>query len=373
MSPKQFVEEFDGPKMPAIARYFRELKEWGFIEVVEELRGGDRRGAVECVYQAIRRIHFDTPNWEVLPRYLRRETSGVILEGLMARIAEAVRAGTFDGGWWHLSCQRVRLDRQAWSEYVTHLDGELNWLTRMEIAASNARPAACLLPGTVGLLAFRAPGGDLGVPPRPLPRFRPARTDGPHFLFHPLTAKAMSNPWRNRILIELDLRPMSPKQFAEKFSAPDLAIIARHFRQLRDWGYLEIADELRGGARRGAVEKVHRAVQRFNFDKFFWEPNSRDSYSLWSNQALPSLLDQLDEAIKADTLDLETDRHLSWISLELERSTWNECRNRLERARSLVFELESESAHRLACEGEAVPATVALMTFPAPVDSPTPQ
>lgn len=370
MSPTQFAEQFDGPALPTIARYFRELRDWGFIEVAEELRGGKRRGAVEKVYRAIQRVHFDTPTWETLPRYLRSECSGSMLEGLLARITEALRAQTFDAEKdRHLSWKAVRLDRQAWSDYVARLDEVLESLDTLEAksverAHSDKEP---LMPATVALMAFRSPATSSSA--AALPPKRPSRANvdpGPHFIMSPQTAKALANPWRNRILAELHIRPMSPNQFIEKFGGPDLATVARYFRQLRDWGYLEVIEELRGGARRGSVEKIYGAVRRIHFNTSTWEQLPRHLRDECSSSILDGLLLRINEAVVADTFDADTDRHLSWKAVSLDRQAWTECAIELDEVLAWVHELEKQAAERLKTSGDELPATVALLAFRSP-------
>jgi hypothetical protein len=85
-----------------------------------------------------------------------------------------------------------------------------------------------------------------------------AKIDAPPSLISAKLAKALANPWRNRILIELHLRPMSPKQFADEFDG-NLTVISRYFRELKMWGFLEVAEELRGGK---GVALSRRSIER---------------------------------------------------------------------------------------------------------------
>ena len=371
MSPSQFSEEFGG-SLPVIARYFRELREWDFLEVAEELRGGGRRGGVEKVYRAIRRAYFDTATWEQLPHYLRCECSASVLQGLLLRISQAVEAGTFDAETdRHLSWRSLPLDRQAWTEYVNRLDAVLEWINVLETESAERAAAASVdsLPVTAALLAFRSP--DRPAPPV-AERMRSREADlgnpaGPAFLMSPKMAKALANPWRNRILIELHQRPMSPNRFFEQLGGPDLATIARYFRQLRKWGYLEVAEELRGGGRRGAVEKVYRAIRRAHFDTASWEELPPKLRRECSGAVLDGLIARIEEAVDAETFDAETDRHLSWKALALDRQAWSECGEMLDDVLAWVGLLEAEASARIAAgEAEAIPATLALMSFRSP-------
>ena len=376
MSPKQFVEEFGG-SLSSVARFFRELREWGFLEVAQELRGGKRRGAVEKVYRAIQRVHFDTPTWEALPRYLRSECSVAVLEGLLLRVSQAIQAGTFDAEKdRHLSWKALQLDRAAWTAYADRLDETLSSLNDLE-AESAARMAVTgetAIPATVALLAFRSAPEEVDPSIGQLSGAT-VRNDtgpaGPPFLMSAQMAKVLANPWRNRILMELHLRPMSPKQFVEEFGGPDLATVARYFRQLKAGGYLEVEQELRGGQRRGAVEKVYRAIGRAHFDTTTWEMLSEDVRRECSGSVLEGLILRIRRAIEADTFDAEVSRHLSWKVMSLDRQGWTECTSQLDELLVQVDEYEDQSAERLAQDGsEPIPATIALMAFRSPPTAP---
>src|ERR1700729_3989830 len=62
MSPSEFCEIVDAD-LSAAARAFRQLAEWGFAEVVDQRRGGGRRGGTEKIYRRIGRAFFDPPTW----------------------------------------------------------------------------------------------------------------------------------------------------------------------------------------------------------------------------------------------------------------------------------------------------------------------
>jgi DNA-binding transcriptional ArsR family regulator len=366
MSPKEFTHKIGGPSLPTIARYFRELKMWGFLEVAEERRGGRRRGAVEKVYRAIQRVHFDTASWEQLPRYLRSECSHSMMEGLITRITEAVEAGTFDAEKdRHLSWKTVRLDRRAWGEYSRHLDGVLADLEPLEVeSAARIRSRSDSLLATVGLLSFRSPAKE-GLGQKET--FRAPSEEQPHFLMSARTAKALANPWRNRILAELNTRPMSPKQFLEEIGGPDLPTVARYFRQLKAWGYLEVMEELRGGSRRGSVEKVYRAIRRVHFNTPAWEQLPLEVRSACSVSMLDGLMTRLNDAISADTLDAEVDRFLCWKTIGLDRQAWQQLGRTLDDSLERVQLLEDASTERIENENtEEIPATVGLLAFLSP-------
>ena len=159
LSPSQFVKQVGGD-LSNVSRYFHQLVDWGYIELVEVRRGGHRRGGTEHIYRRIQGTHFDTPTWERLPLFLREELSGSNLAAYIARISEAVEAGTFDAEIdRHLSWDGISLDRVAWTQLMARLDDLLAWLPELEAeaAARMAETQEEPIPTTVGLTAFRSP------------------------------------------------------------------------------------------------------------------------------------------------------------------------------------------------------------------------
>jgi DNA-binding transcriptional ArsR family regulator len=168
LSPSQFVKEVGGD-LSNVSRYFHQLVDWGYIELIEVRRGGKRRGGTEHIYRKIHGAHFDTPTWEALPIFLREEFSVSNLESYIARISEAVEAGTFDAEVdRHLSWDGISLDRIAWKELMARLDEILHWLPELEAeaAARIEETREEPIPTTVGLAAFRSPETASKAPPR---------------------------------------------------------------------------------------------------------------------------------------------------------------------------------------------------------------
>lgn len=370
MSPSQFVEEIGG-ELTCIARCFRQLAEAGYAEVIEK-RPGSRRGAsVEHVYRSIQRAHFDTATWEGLPRFQRDVVSGSILGSYFTRVREAIEAGTFDQEVdRHLSWDAVVLDGTAWIDLTTELDRVLEWLPELEVEAVNRRSGTFeeIIPTTVGLAAFRSPQSVETVLRAPPQQGAPALT-GDAFsqgLISLEMAKAMRNRWRSRILMELSARPLSPSQFIEEVGGSSTHIY-RSFRQLAEWGYIEVIAERPGGRHGGGVERVYRNVLRAYFDTETWSQLPVVLRSEFSNSILGSYLARVNEAIKAGTFDAETDRHLSWIPLSLCRDAWEAVATRLDEVLARLPKLQAESCERAGDEmGELIPVTVGLASFRSP-------
>jgi DNA-binding transcriptional ArsR family regulator len=181
--------------------------------------------------------------------------------------------------------------------------------------------------------------------------------------------RTLANPWRARILGELYARPMSPSQFVNEMGG-EISTISRHFRQLADWGYLEVVDEKSGGRRRGGVEHVYRAMQRNQLDSEAEAQLPRDVREERSRYAITSLFRRFTEAVDAGTFDSLPERHLSWDAVSLDRQAWKEVTDRLDALLASLPQLETEAAQRMKESGEdSIYATIGLAAFPSPTGS----
>jgi len=369
MSPSQFAEKVGGD-LSHISRCFRQLAAWGYAEIIEE-RPGSRRGAsIEHVYSGIQRVHFDTSEWDGVPHSEREALSRSVLESYFSRITEAIEAGTFDDEVdRHLSWDSVAVDRMAWEQLVTRLDQILEGLPELEVQAARRllEPGEKPIPATVGLLAFRSPQSPevmLKAPPRyQTPPDLPFGNSP--FVLTPKTAKALSNRWRSQILMELNARPMSPSQFVEEVGG-SMTHIARCFRQLAEWGFIEVVEERKGGRHRGGIERIYRNTQRAYFDTPSWETLPRFLRNEVSKSFLASFMERITEAINAGTFDAEVDRHLSWKPVTLDRVAWAEITTCLDEILEWLPVLEAESIKRLEKVENFIPATVGLACFRSP-------
>lgn len=367
LSPSRFVAEIGG-ELTEISRAFRQLEDWGYIRLIEERPGGRGGAAIEHVYEGVGKAHFDAATWERVPHSDRAAVSDSILDSYFARIAEAVRARTFDQELnRHLSWDNVALDRIAWEELGHKLDGVLAWLPDIDIGKGSDLTGE-ILPIVVGLTAFRSPQSVAVVleAPRRREAVSPARGEPHQFGIPPKMAKALSNGWRCRILMELTARPMSPSLFVEEIGG-SLSHISRCFRELAGWGYVEVVEEKKGGRNGGGIERIYRNTKRAFFDADSWLalPQLVRTDVSWS--FLSSFRDRVVEAIEAGTFDAETDRHLSWTGLWVERSDWDQICTELDEILAWLPELESESLERTAENiDRLIPTVVGLTAFRSP-------
>lgn len=182
-------------------------------------------------------------------------------------------------------------------------------------------------------------------------------------------AKALANPVRARIMMELSVRPLSPSQF-QAIAGGDLGNIARYFRQLEEWDYVEVIEHRRGGHRRGGVEHIYRRTRTNLLRTEDWKQLPGFLREDISANVLASYFARVSEAIEAGTFDAETDRHLSWDKPTLDRQAWGELIERLDELLDRLPELARESAERMRESGEEpIPTTVGLAAFRSPTGS----
>jgi hypothetical protein len=367
LSPSRFVDQFGG-ELTHVARCFRQLAEWGYLEVAEERPGRRRGAAIEHVYRAIRRAHFDSYTWESVSHSERDSVTHSILDSYQQRVEEALTAGTFDQEVdRHLSWDLVSLDRTSWRQLGERLDLILGSLEQYVIEASErlAEDGGEEIPTTIGLAAFRSPG-------QPTLAQRESRRQGPgalapgtHYVLGPKLAKALSNRWRCRILMEVSMRPQSPSQFVEEVGG-SMTHVSRCFRELAKWGYLEVLEERKGGRRGGGVERIYKSTHCPYFDSSTWKglPQVlREEMSPWF---LSTYFDRVSEAIAAGTFDADVDRHLSWRAIVIDREAWTSIGADLDEVLAWLPELEAQSLERTEDAEELIPTTVGMASFRSP-------
>jgi hypothetical protein len=374
LSPSQFVEEFGG-ELTHVARCFRQLAKWDYIEVAEERQGRRRGAAVEHVYRATRRAYFDTSTWEDVSRVRRDSASRSTLSAYQRRVRAALEAGTFDqDSDRHLSWDAVALDQTAWGELGERLDDILDSLLEHEAAQATRRsegPSEDQMPMIVGLAAFRSPEAPSQLMQGAYRQLPTGASDpGAVDPIGPELAKALSNRWRCQIVSEVGIRPLSASQFVEEFGG-SMTHIARCFRELAEWGFLEVFEERNGGRRGGGIERIYRSTRRPYFDTPTWKSFPQVVRAGISQFVLTTYFARVAEAIEAGTFDADTDRHLSWSHVVIGRKAWEEIGAALDEVLSWLPELESESLGRTDDVEGLIPTTVGLAAFRAAGQSQT--
>ena len=94
-----------------------------------------------------------------------------------------------------------------------------------------------------------------------------------------------------------------------------ISFVAYHFRELEKAQCISL---VRTNQRRGATEHVYRAKALAFYTDEEFAGFSFEKRKAISRATLQTLMARADGAILLDTFDKRTDRHLSWMSMELD-------------------------------------------------------
>lgn len=168
MSPVEFCRAGFPPadmEVSHVAYHFRELAEYGCLEVVEQNK---RRGSIEHVYRGSGRAYFSDLQWSELNPDERTRISKTMVQGLLARVDGALMSETFDmRPDRHLTWIAMKLDEQGWSEMVTALTAAFGEIEQIRTDAEGRLEARGEegIPSTCGLLGFTSPLDSYFPPP----------------------------------------------------------------------------------------------------------------------------------------------------------------------------------------------------------------
>lgn len=174
----------------------------------------------------------------------------------------------------------------------------------------------------------------------------------------------VSHPVRVKALVVLVDRTASPKEIAAELKE-NISTVSHHVKELLRMGMIELVDEKR---RRGAVEHFYRAVMRPVWSTADWEAldiEERNQVSLWHMQLI---LADVARAFAGGTFDARSDRHATRIPLVVDEDGWEKLTKLLEDTYHSIFEIQAESAERLAEDGEleSISAMASLLAFEMP-------
>lgn len=367
LSPSQFTHEA-GADINRVSRCFRQLEKCGYAEVVEE-RPGSRRGkSIEHVYRRTANRLSDSWIWGGTPRAGRTLTPSLEFRAYLTQIVEAIEADTFDQEIdRHISWDIRALDETARRRLLQRMGRVFAWLGELEGDTTRRGRKATreVIPTTVGLFAIRSPQSPQEVlHRRRLPMLVRGKRDP--FQLSPEIANAMANRWRARILLELLVKPLSPSQFVQR-AGGDPSYVARCFRELADWGLIELIETRTGGRRRGAVERVYRNAHSLYFGMDTWPTVPRVLRVEMSNFLLTGYVDRLEEATDAKILDAEPERDLLWRPAVFDRAAWRQATVEMDRILEWIPQLERESVARAGSKrGHLIPTVLGLACFRSP-------
>ena len=193
---------------------------------------------------------------------------------------------------------------------------------------------------------------------------------------------ALKHPLRVRILEVLCEGDISPIQFLHQGMLPPgikfeddqnaVSTISYHFKVLMRAGCIELVDTRQ---RRGATEHIYRSKAfAFHTDEEFAAMSFEERKAI-SRSTLQTLIARADGAILAGTFDQRADRHLSWLSMELDEEGWEELRDlqaeTLERAQAIKAAAIARNHDRAERGAKQVtfPTTFGALGFESPPTS----
>jgi DNA-binding transcriptional ArsR family regulator len=180
-------------------------------------------------------------------------------------------------------------------------------------------------------------------------------------------AVVFADELRLKIVTELYMREMSPKQFHEEFGGGSISRVDRHFKRLAEHGWLKFVRSESGGRRRGGTEHFYRATELAVFDHETW---SKVPYSIrvaFSWRTFEQLAERVREALQAGTFDARADSHLSWTPLLLDQLGWERVVAAVDALfESLLKEQDDAKLRLFESEEESILTTVALSIFESP-------
>jgi hypothetical protein len=160
--------------------------------------------------------------------------------------------------------------------------------------------------------------------------------------------QAVAHPIRLEVLRIFYYRTASPKEVAKEL-ATSLGTVAYHVRVLKDFGCIELV-----GSRpvRGATEHFYRATVPPHFEDEEWAKLPKKGREDVSSMALQGVIGEVVRACQMGTFDARTDRHLSWVPLEVDERGWRELVEKQLELLNEVMRIKAESAERLLESGE---------------------
>jgi DNA-binding transcriptional ArsR family regulator len=184
----------------------------------------------------------------------------------------------------------------------------------------------------------------------------------PRNFIDPRLVKAMGHPVRNDALSILNERVASPNEISKELGE-SVGHVSYHIKVLKECDCIELVDT---APRRGAMEHYYRATARAFLTDEEWERLPDSIRPGMSASLLRTMMNDATEALKSGSLDRRKDRHMSWTPMIVDEQGWGDTTKALMDLLDRVFEIQAESADRLAkANAEGMPVTVAALGFEA--------
>ena len=178
-----------------------------------------------------------------------------------------------------------------------------------------------------------------------------------------IVAKAFAHPLRVQILIILNERVASPNLLSQELEQ-SLNLVAYHVRVLEKYDCIELVDTKQ---RRGATEHFYRATRTQFLSDSEWARMPESLRPGLSAGMLKAVFADVEEAMRAGTLDEIEDRHLSRTPMVVDEQGWEETSTLLKGTLERLQAIKANAAKRIA-EGGApgIRTKVEMLHFKSP-------
>jgi hypothetical protein len=175
--------------------------------------------------------------------------------------------------------------------------------------------------------------------------------------------ETLAHPIRLEVLRVFSYRVASPSEAAAELHQT-LGTISYHVKVLRDFGCIE---SVRTAPVRGATEHFYRATLPPQFEDEEWAKLPQATREEISSTVFQALFGEVLRAFHQRTFDARTDRHASWVPMEVDEQGWCEL---IAKQLDLLMEamrIKAESAERLRATGKSGKRVVAaILGFETP-------
>lgn len=175
---------------------------------------------------------------------------------------------------------------------------------------------------------------------------------------------------RLKIVTELYMREMSPKEFHEEFGGGSISRVDDNFKALAKHGWLRyIRSEGPGGKRRGGVEHFYRATELAYFDYETWALLPYSLRVAFSWNAFKQIAKRMREAMEALTFQARPDFHLTSTTVLLDQCGWKRVTEAMAVRFACQFEEQEDARRRtLHSGGELIRTNSLLIAFELPAE-----
>lgn len=154
---------------------------------------------------------------------------------------------------------------------------------------------------------------------------------------------------RLKIVPELYMRPMSPKEFHSEFGGGSLSRVAKQFAILAEHGWLRrVGPRGRPTRRRGPSETLYRATEAPFLDAEMWAMLPYSIRLAWSWNAFQAIAGELRVGIEAAVFQGRPGRELTCTPLELDGLGWSRVIAALDSHFEAVFAEQEDARIRVA-------------------------